>query len=405
MQLSTCVFLIVSLHGSLAQTSQDLCVGCVMINGAGYNNHTDCDKFIQCLYNENNVLDGQIMSCPFATYWDMNALTCSSVAKIQCDTDRCLYQPDNSEYGAETNCRGYWTCLNGRSQPMCCPKNESYVDGIGCVFDVNDACTDTCFGIAERFHVPIVCDKKAILGQPSSYQQEIAGWGLMVRPCALGTMFAEDSCACLKFTPEFISQIVQKRTCTPEIHLPFTVDHRDESGRGNWVGNENVEIRDGVAVFNGINSRLIIPRFTNLEHSSTVVIKAKYSSTHERWNGGLARALVANSDCGNLPSILIAEDSSNQYFGVGTNEAKFAYTFVPQRDVDPVLPRPLKVAEYRFDSGLFSGSNGVDSDAVGAPGYLRNVKCAVQIGHAEHLQPFEGEIDELTIYLCDPDKL
>ena len=115
--------------------------------------------------------------------------------------------------------------------------------------------------------------------------------------------------------------------CEPEVYLPFDKDTNDKSGNSFYVGNENVRVVNGVAKFNG-RSRLIIPRFTNLEHSTTVVIKVKFTSSASAPT--VARALVSNSDCGNLPSIMISEDDDNIYFGVGTSSKAFEFTSIPR---------------------------------------------------------------------------
>ena len=117
------------------------------------------------------------------------------------------------------------------------------------------------------------------------------------------------------------------------MYLPFDTNTKDKSGNKFFVRNENVFVENGVAKFTG-KSRLIIPRFTNIEHSTTVVIKIKFTS------GGtdpkVARAIVSNSDCGNVASILISEDDSYIYFGVGTSSKSFQLTSLP-REVRPFV--------------------------------------------------------------------
>ncbi|XP_045188525.2 protein PIF-like [Mercenaria mercenaria] len=397
LQIPVCLFLICVLHCASAQKPTDLCAGCVMVNGAGYNDHVDCDKYVQCHDDGTGALVAEVMDCPFATHWDMESLTCLPIGDTPCGNDKCLRLAKDSEYSVATNCRGYMKCVGGKSKPVCCAYNQTYVDGTGCVDDVNDVCNDTCFGVSESTLYPPKCDMFPIAGKPAKYERYVEGWGNLTLDCPIGTLFLKDACACIGLT----DVIARKRVCKPEIHLPFTRDHRDESGKSYFVHNEDVVIKNGVAEFNGKNSRLVIPRFTNLEHSTTVVIKIKYSSKHETWTG-MARALVSNSDCGTPPSIMLSEDNSNIYFGVGTDASQFVYTFVPQLPINPDVPE--KTVEYKFNNGDLMGSNGVETRKKAATGYLRNVRCAIQIGHAENLQPFDGKIDEVSIYLCDPDQ-
>lgn len=369
-----------------------------MVNGAGYNDHPDCDKYIQCHYNDQNVLEGEIMNCAFGTHWDMGNLTCLPIGQTECNNDQCKNEADGVLKLAHTNCRGYIKCMNKKSEVMCCSYNQTYIHGVGCVEDIDDRCNDTCLGVSESKLYPKQCDFVEVPNNPTMFKLYVAGHGLIDQQCAPGSYFIKEACACIGFT----KPIVTKPVCKPEIHLPFTKNHEDESGNRNYVFNDNVEINNGVARFNGVNSRLVIPRFTNLEHNTEVVIKIKYSSKHGNITG-LARALISNSDCGNLPSVMVSEDKSNVYFGVGTDRVSFAYTYVPQTPADP-SQKVEKIATYRFVGGELIGSNGANTDSVPAPGYLHNVRCAIHIGHAEKLLPFDGDIDEISIYLCDPDK-
>ena len=115
--------------------------------------------------------------------------------------------------------------------------------------------------------------------------------------------------------------------CMPEVYIPFISNTRDMSGNQNFI-NGRVEVKNGAGVFTG-NNRLIIPRFTNLEHTATLVIKIKFTSAAT--SSSAQRALVSNSDCGTQPSILITEDNQNVYFSVGTSQNPLFNTSVPRQ--------------------------------------------------------------------------
>lgn len=117
--------------------------------------------------------------------------------------------------------------------------------------------------------------------------------------------------------------------CKPELYLPFTDDTDDHSVNRLSVGSEDVAVSYGAGRFSG-KSRLIVPRFTNLEHVSTIVIKLKYTSSET--NSPFPRALVSNSDCGHAPSIMVVEDNHNIYFSVRTTATThFVSTSVPRK--------------------------------------------------------------------------
>lgn len=393
--LSYVLAVVVAAHVTYGQLPTNvLCANCTMDNGAAYNSHpTDCDKFVQCHFNHFRQVIGEIQQCAFATYWNMDKMTCLPYDQVTCKNDKCEGLPDLTVFGAQSNCRGYWECMGGQAVPKCCPLGYRYEVATGCIEDMDEVCLDRCFNDKEKKQK---CDKKKIAGNPNWFKQFVQGHGYIRMPCAPGTIFSQDECTCAIET----KVVIEERKCRPEIYLPFTANTDDMSGNGYYVGNYNVFVKNGVANFYG-NSRLIIPRFTNLEHSNTVVIKIKYTSSAA--DPAVARAIVSNSDCGNRPSIMISEDSSNVYFGVGTSSKDFEFTAIPreQTATGPVTSQELK---YVFENGVLSGTNGVNETTIDVPGTLRNVQCGLHIGDADDLDTFVGEIDEISVYLCNPDK-
>lgn len=386
----------------------DLCAGCTMVNGAGFNKHpTDCNKFVQCHFDRSGKLVGEIQQCAFGTEWHMDLLTCVLATETTCVTDTCRGLADGTLRQGAGNCRGFWECVNGRSVARCCPVGQYYNETYGCEDNiVADYCVDRCFN---EIYVPSLqetttlkpCFKRAVVNMRSYYEEEIAGWGWLLRQCAIGTVYDPSTCECQR-APDV--QSVTPPACEPELFLPFTNDHFDHSGKGNFVKNENVVIENGAAHFNGRDSRLIIPRFTNLE-SNNVVINVKYTSEH----GDLlsSQAVVSNNDCGIDPAIKITEDSKSVTFTVGTNNGVHFQTdvSVPQPTTPQLLQSSEKDITYRFVNGILSGRvNSGEEVTKSVPGQLRKVHCALHIGHAEDAMPFKGQIDEITVYLCNPSK-
>ncbi|XP_052772762.1 protein PIF-like [Mya arenaria] len=392
------VLLIVStLELVLSQAPVDLCNGAIDVDGTSYKSHEECDKFIECSYDATGKQYGWVRQCSFGTYWNMDLLTCVAVDKAACTRDRCAGKPDGEIYPAANNCRGFWQCAGGKSQPQCCALDQMFDTALSaCVADKQKTCKSTsCF---PRFVVPTICDKEAIPGKPGFYNEVVSGWGKMERPCAPGTGFHQESCHCLNAVE--LSKVV--RPCKPEIYLPFTTNHMDESGNEFHVKNTNVVVSNGMAYFDGNTSHLEIPRFTNIQHGTTIVINVKYQSNHNVIQG-MSQAIVGNNGCSNIPTLLIAEDSSNVYIGVGTDNKTFAYTDLPQFGQDGETREIM----YKFANGTLYGrmsapTGQMSENSVAAPGNFRQARCALQVGFADDLVPFKGWIDELTVYLCDP---
>ncbi|KAH3717065.1 hypothetical protein DPMN_059843 [Dreissena polymorpha] len=393
-------FLLVLLLGvcqrALSQSQPHMCDGAVFVDGTGYKQHEDCDKFIECGVDQQGQVFGWVKQCSFGTYWDMDHLTCEAVDKAICPKDKCEAMRDGDIYPTLNNCRGYWRCKGGKSQPECCPMGKKFIhDLMMCVDDTSKECSSTC--ITHIFHVPENCDKFEVPGKPTYYSQIVEGWGAIELPCAPGTGFDPVSCNCIRL----VNVVPTEKVCRPELYLPFNVDHRDASGKNNYVSNENVIIANGKALFNGKTSRLLIPRFTNFEQTSTIVIKVKYASNHSEITG-MAHAILGNNGCQNIPTLLIAEDFANAYIGVSTDITVFAFAPIPQsngvsKELMYKLSNQTLSGKLRVENGLFQ------EGTTNAPGSFKNAKCALQVGYADSMFPFKGEVDELSIYLCDPD--
>ena len=366
--------------------AQDLCAGCEMINGAGYNKHpSDCDKFVQCNTNAFHQVVGTVQQCGFGTYYNPEVLGCVYAKDYDCPEEKCNTLAESSTYKAAGNCRGYWKCEESKSIAYCCEKGFTYEEGLGC--QENENCTDSCFNDVEEV---MECKTKPIPKKPAFYQEYVNGHGWIERPCAGGTFYIHANCSCLGHQ-EYVQ--VMKQECKPEIYLPFNKNTNDMSGKNNHITNENVVVEDGSAYFDG-NSRLIIPRFTNLENSDSVVIVVKYTSTGTL-EAGERRAIVSNSDCHQTPSIMITEDDETVEFGVRTS-AEMSYVSATQtKDMD-------KEIAYVFGDGKLLGMTLEEGNEVEVNGTLRNVHCGLQVGHAGDYKGFQGYVDELTVFLCKP---
>ncbi|XP_041356051.1 uncharacterized protein LOC121373452 [Gigantopelta aegis] len=125
-----------------------LCSDAQVIQGVGYRLHPrDCDKFIQCYYNPNGHTTGVIRSCPFGQYWNQDILRCDQACNVDCPLEKCK-DDCVSTYSMHGSCRGYWTCVNGKSEAACCPVGFAYVETKGCLVDFTcrDMCPTICTG-------------------------------------------------------------------------------------------------------------------------------------------------------------------------------------------------------------------------------------------------------------------
>lgn len=368
---------------------------------------TDCEKFVQCHRDASNNLIGEIRSCPFSTYWSKDILTCLPVSQVKCRTDKCADKPDGTVRSGKGNCRGFWKCSKGISEPQCCPLGQRFDAVVGCneTGSGNETCKDTCLGVEyahsnETANDTVVCNKRPVVDEPSFYIEEATGIEYK-RMCSPGTVYDQEACSC-----GLAKQPMKRAPCKREIYLPFTFDHKDMSINPYFVDNENVDVHNGSAHFNGENSRLNIPFFNNMEHVDSIVIRIKYISTSGK--GSYPQVIISNSGCGFLPSIVISENEKDVIFEIATTKSQSTSISVPQ-------PQPRsteKLVEYKFLNETFIGSVNANASGVAVNGFLKSVQCDLSIGglpgnvsgRLKEMANFLGKISEVSVYRCDPEQ-
>ncbi|XP_052815951.1 protein PIF-like [Mya arenaria] len=392
-------------------------------NGAGFNSHPyDCTKYIQCEKDIYNNVIARVRPCGFGTFFSKSILNCASAGQTVCENDLCASEMNGKQRKAEGNCRGYYECLNGKSVPKCCPSGQKHDIIKGCIANENGECTDDCYNSKYVTEAPLPsnetefnstsgettvtttteaapafeCDRRPVFGHPERFLWILYDGAIVnTMSCPAGTVFLPQTCNCGHME---VKDSVKK--CEPEVLLTFSKDHRDVSVHHNHVVNDGVVVENGVAKFNGNGSRLIIPRFTNVEISSTFIIKMKYKSNHNVIPAGMQRALFSNNGCKVEPSLISTEDREYVHAAVGTYENFRLATNVYQA---PLNAGQEKEFVYKFHNEKLRVSLGNTTTEIPANGHLRNVQCALHIGYADGVLSFEGEIDEIAIYLCNPE--
>ncbi|XP_061176186.1 uncharacterized protein LOC133185140 [Saccostrea echinata] len=385
-----------------------LCEGCKMTNGAGFNSHpNECNLFVHCYYGELGRLRAMIQRCPFGQFWNQTILSCQYSERSYCPVDRCSYVREK-EYEEPENCRAFWECSNGYSIGRCCRFGFHYVKGEGCVRDVDRTCRKSCPLNSpvelNSYNTPTrpVCDKIPIANDRQNFKQLMIGIGYVTMPCPEGTQYNERKCTCAVIEPgypTFKATNVQKPVagCTPEVKLNFNNGVTDASGKWTYISNENVDVQDGMAVFNG-KSRLLIPRFTNVDFGKTLVIRLRYKEL-EKLEFNESQALINNGDCGDVGSI--------QVF---TKRNSVGYTVKTTRQPGHValqLHKPhseWKDVEYIVSDGKLEGVLNGAHASKSSLGAVESRQCALQVGFGPGHRNFRGHLSMLEIYLCKPEK-
>ncbi|CAL1547479.1 unnamed protein product [Lymnaea stagnalis] len=149
------------------------------VNGMSVVAHPmDCDKYVQCYYNNLINLDiGVVRTCPRGLHWNQANKTCGQPNEIRCPNDRC--REDCEPYKMEGACGAYWDCENGVSTPKCCQQFFSFIPGVGCQLDYT--CKDECG--PEKWCG--LCQKKPNWLVAAGYDVQLmnGNMGWLPRPC------------------------------------------------------------------------------------------------------------------------------------------------------------------------------------------------------------------------------
>ncbi|CAL1545376.1 unnamed protein product [Lymnaea stagnalis] len=363
----------------------EICEGGAMVNGVSYRSHwADCTKFIQCSFTPDGAVNVFIKSCRHGMYWDQTKLACDNARNVDCPYDLCKV-PGYERAPSTTNCRGYWICEAGKSVGHCCPPQHSYDATVGCVPDPR--CNDPC----DEGNPLNVCDKRGVNRQPLVFEQSVAGQGWDRKSCSPGTAFNIKACACI-FRTEINKTEIH---CEPELYLPFNGDIKDESGNNNYLQVDGVKVVDGTGYFDG-KSLIRVPRFSNMDFGSTLIIKLRYKEEGGGSAGGQPQALVANGDCNRPSSLYMVTGQGRAEMGLRTSQGDNVSVSIPSNGAG------WKEAVLIADDSVLQGTvTGVSYQTI-FTGSIETSRCAMQIGRGTEFKHFTGYMDDVTVYLCRP---
>ncbi|XP_067654981.1 uncharacterized protein [Haliotis asinina] len=361
------------------KTTEDICKGCVMTNGVGYAPHpTDCSRFYQCYHNNVSILSSE-RSCSPGLYWNQAALTCDFPANVQCVQDEC-----STGRAVSVDCRNYWDCTTGSATVKCCPLYQSYDITSGSC-KTNVTCSVSC--LMEKTIHDVPCDLRPVPGDKHVFEQWTPQGTWVRHRCPLFTEYSKGNCGCAYLAPQNYN-----KACRPEMYLPFDDNTDDMSGNSVHVANEGVTVTHGSAVFDG-QSRLVVNRFSNAWFGSTLVVTLRFKVAGPKSR----HALVCNGDCRVGPSIYIGSnsDSTTEFFGKTYSSPAVNFTL-------PQSVSGWQEVEYILQGGVLQGLAAGVWSSQNTTGALETRQRALIIGGCTGADRFQGSIDELAVYFCNP---
>ncbi|KAK6191869.1 hypothetical protein SNE40_003450 [Patella caerulea] len=365
---------ITSLVLEICPTTQSTnpCDGCKMLNGIGYNPHTDCDKFIQCEFKADlTLLRYHEKQCGYGTYWNQDTLTCDHIGNVACDNDPCRTRGDGFPYKTNGNCSQYYRCQFGKTQVRTCPPLQSYDSYNGyCVADTSCKSPvpipETCYF---REKVNDRCHYNWVVGSQS--------WQMT---CPNGTTFNQAKCVC---DTELGTSC--NPPCKPIVDIQF-----DSNDSGEY-DNYGAIIQNGQAYFSG-NATIRILTLANVDFRSKVKITVRYQNEFYSSQG---QAVVTNGDCGKESSISIVSKQNSAQF-------KLKDTTPTTHSLSRNAFGQWRTAVYSLKDGKFTAKVNFLETSKSIPadvGILRS-QCAFLLGQGTGIQNFKGWIDYITVSTC-----
>ncbi|XP_059152487.1 von Willebrand factor-like isoform X2 [Physella acuta] len=352
---------------------------------------SDCDKYVQCYYNNLTNLDlGVVRQCPMGLFWSQQNKTCSPPNLVQCPYDHC--KEDCEPYKMEGACGAYWECENGVSSPKCCQEYFSFVPGIGCQLDFT--CRDKCG--PEKWCG--ICQKKPNWVVASGYDVQlmngVLGW--MPRPC-----FYEDfdvvDCEC---------SAPRNQVCPPDREYNFmdaaTVksvqDGRSEGIRVSTVSSNNLALV--------LNSRSAVHVDVNKMATGDEPFVIKFVYKENTPFSPYGQTLYSSGvQCGNGNALIVSSNDQFVFAEIRASDGRVAEVKVPTKG--------FSMNDYK--NVTLSYNEGVLSLSISTPKqeYIAQTKapahmcfsCGIDIGAGLNKNSFDGEVQKISVHSCSLSKL
>ncbi|XP_067660696.1 protein PIF-like [Haliotis asinina] len=222
----------------------------------------DCSRFVQC-----DVTVPKVQYCGYGTVWDDVVKTCVRPANGNCN--RCSGLSNGAELPYPLLCNSYWQCQGGVPRAMCCPINNTFVDGVGCV---SGSCADTCPPAVANYTAD-PCGFAPSTDGPEYYMETVPGFGLIRRDCPLGTNFNNVTCGC-----HDVVGLPPSSLCPMKADIYYdnaTTAFIDNSTNNAWIQVNNVALGNQ-PVFSG-SSSLAVFALAGVTYGSNLEIDTVFS--------------------------------------------------------------------------------------------------------------------------------
>uniref|UniRef100_A0A0B7A6W9 VWFA domain-containing protein n=1 Tax=Arion vulgaris TaxID=1028688 RepID=A0A0B7A6W9_9EUPU len=355
-------------------------------NGVGIVAHPmDCDKYIQCYYDELKNIDlGVVRECPMGLHWNSENKTCSKPYEAKCAYDKC--KEDCAAYKMEGSCGAYWECENGVSMAKCCQQNYTFVPDMGCQLDYK--CTSQCS--VEKWCGK--CQKKPNWKEAAGYDVMILGGNMwMPRPC-----FYEDfdivDCDCTS---------PRGQVCPADRIFDFTDSQtmKDiDGGAEEGIRVANVQ-RSTKGITLGRNSAVHV----NVNHKKGENVPFTFELRFRELDEFSPYGEILYSsgiNCGNSNSLIVSANNQFIFAQIRSAMGSVSEVKVPTKGLNKDEFKDLVLS---YDNGVLSLSIKDEKTQYIAKSSAPTdicFTCGLDVGEGLNKLSFDGEIQKIAVYSC-----
>ncbi|BFZ04239.1 hypothetical protein BsWGS_07278 [Bradybaena similaris] len=364
-----------------------LCAGSGhMENGVGVVAHPmDCDKYIQCYYNQRGELDlGVVRQCPMGLHFNSASKICSKPDQARCAYDRC--QESCQQYKMSGSCRAYWDCEDSKSTPQCCPENYAFVPGKGCQPD------STCKDLCGPFKSCSMCQKKPVWDNRAGYDVRIFGGNMWIaRPC-----FHDDfnilDCGCTA---------PRDQACPADRVFDFTdvqTLRAIDEGRKEGIRVYDVQkVSGGVVLGNRSAVHVSVNHMEGGNEPFALEFRFRELDTFSPYGETL---VSSGFTCGNANFLHISADDQFIFAEIRSSRGQLAEVKVPTKGLNKEEFKDLVLS---YDTGVLSLSiKDEKTQYIAKTEAPSNIclACGLDIGRGLNKLSFDGEIQKIAVYSC-----
>ncbi|XP_033748717.1 uncharacterized protein LOC117333506 [Pecten maximus] len=332
----------------------------------GYTYHpTNCSKFIVChrqgFANPGYTYTTKVAECPLGQFWNAQRKICVPSHLANCAEDLCKMKSMFSFWNVQ-NCRHFYTCDSGKSRLDKCAEGKKFQLNGHCVDDPLRACAD-----------PIVQPEKLCYNLPwtdsTMYIDRTIGNNGQLTACPLGKQYEHHTCSCSKNYIIGSCQPVSSKTMDGVMSI------------------NNVFMRGGVASFFGLGL-LTMPQPSPLTDTFLIHVILGVSKSNQD--------TVILSSC---------PDPDTSAFTLRLIDDQLIAT-VQLSSGAATLSSSIQFDTWNHVNVAYNGQQMVlktdfAKDQVLATGPIKGCQNSYVLGSDDG---FYGDVDEIIIYDCIPDK-